>query len=55
MRISVNIITQNRAPSLTRLLESLSNAYYLGDEIPISFNMDSKVDEETIRMSSPIL
>ncbi|KAJ7001977.1 hypothetical protein NC653_012142 [Populus alba x Populus x berolinensis] len=50
MRISVNIITQNRAPSLTRLLESLSNAYYLGDEIPISFNMDSKVDEETIRL-----
>ncbi|KAK1394162.1 hypothetical protein POM88_013218 [Heracleum sosnowskyi] len=45
MRISVNIITQNRVQSLTRLLNSLSNAYYLGDEVPISFNMDSKVDE----------
>ncbi|RID73891.1 hypothetical protein BRARA_B01016 [Brassica rapa] len=50
MRVSVNIITQNRAQSLLRLLKSLSNAYYLGDEIPLSFNMDSKVDEETIKV-----
>ncbi|CAI9770818.1 unnamed protein product [Fraxinus pennsylvanica] len=50
MRISVNIITQNRAHSLTRLLNSLKNAYYVGDEIPISFNMDSKVDEETLKL-----
>ncbi|XWS53294.1 hypothetical protein CRYUN_Cryun11dG0144500 [Craigia yunnanensis] len=50
MRLSVNIITQNRAPSLTRLLKSLSDAYYCGDEIPISFNMDSKVDEATIKL-----
>ncbi|RZC76954.1 hypothetical protein C5167_001079 [Papaver somniferum] len=50
MRISVNIITQNRASSLLRLLNSLKNAYYLGDDIPISFNMDSKVDAETIRL-----
>ncbi|KAL4611095.1 hypothetical protein ACB092_08G099800 [Castanea dentata] len=50
MRVSVNIITQNRVHSLTRLLKSLSNAYYLGDEIPISFNMDSKVDEATIKL-----
>lgn len=50
MRISVNIITQSRAPSLTRLLKSLSDAYYTGDEIPVSFNMDSKVDEATIKL-----
>ncbi|KAK8683602.1 hypothetical protein V6N13_039656 [Hibiscus sabdariffa] len=50
MRISISIITQNRAQSLTRLLKSLSDAYYTGDEIPISFNMDSKVDEETIKL-----
>ncbi|KAK2982587.1 hypothetical protein RJ640_009240 [Escallonia rubra] len=51
MRISINIITQNRAHSLARLLKSLSNAYYLGDdEIPISFNMDSKVDAATLRL-----
>ncbi|KAM7502139.1 hypothetical protein LguiB_001043 [Lonicera macranthoides] len=49
MRISINIITQNRIGSLTRLLKSLTDAYYLGDEIPISFNMDSKVDEATLR------
>ncbi|KAL3530557.1 hypothetical protein ACH5RR_009879 [Cinchona calisaya] len=50
MGISENIITQNRAQSLTRLLKSLSNAYYLGDEIPITFNMDSKVDEPTLKL-----
>ncbi|CAK9165196.1 unnamed protein product [Ilex paraguariensis] len=50
MHISVNIITQNRAGSLTRLLKSLSNAYYLGDEVSITFNMDSKVDEATLRL-----
>ncbi|KAM0927654.1 hypothetical protein ACQ4PT_002733 [Festuca glaucescens] len=48
MRISVNIITQTRAGSLQRLLTSLRNAYYLGDEVPISFNMDSKVDAATL-------
>ncbi|KAJ7947826.1 Glycosyl transferase, family 2 [Quillaja saponaria] len=50
MRLSVNIITQNRAHSLKRLLKSLSTAYYLGDEISISFNVDSRVDEATIRL-----
>ncbi|XP_020112573.1 uncharacterized protein LOC109727091 [Ananas comosus] len=50
MRISVNIITQNRAASLQRLLRSLQNAYYLGDEVPLSFNMDSKVDEATLKV-----
>lgn len=50
MRVSVNIITQNRAGSLQRLLRSLENAFYLGDEIPISFNMDSKVDNQTLNL-----
>ncbi|KAI3461420.1 hypothetical protein Pfo_018083 [Paulownia fortunei] len=50
MRLTVSIITQNRASSLTRLLKSLSDAYYLGDEVPITFNMDSKVDEATIKL-----
>ncbi|XP_051134463.1 uncharacterized protein LOC127253751 [Andrographis paniculata] len=52
MRLSISIITQNRANSLTRLLKSLTNAYYLGDEVPISFNMDSKVDEATVKLVS---
>lgn len=50
MRISINIITQDRAHSLARLLKSLSTAYYLDDEIPISFNMDNKVDEATLKL-----
>nr|CAB3448271.1 unnamed protein product [Digitaria exilis] len=50
MRVSVNIITQNRAKSLLRLLTSLRNAYYLGDEVPISFNMDSRVDAATLQV-----
>ncbi|KAG5515519.1 hypothetical protein RHGRI_036526 [Rhododendron griersonianum] len=49
MQISINIITQNRVHSLTRLLNSLSNAYYLGDHVPITFNMDTKVDASTIK------
>ncbi|GER27367.1 glycosyl transferase family 2 protein [Striga asiatica] len=50
MRLTVSIITQNRATSLTRLLKSLTDAYYLGDEVPITFNMDNKVDDETIKL-----
>ncbi|KAH7425781.1 hypothetical protein KP509_11G070600 [Ceratopteris richardii] len=49
MKISVNVITQNRPKSLRRLLHSISTAYYLGDEITLTFNMDSKVDDETLR------
>lgn len=50
MRIQVNIITQNRATSLNRLLQSLVNSHYLGDTIDISFNMDSAVDSETLHL-----
>ncbi|KAG6472134.1 uncharacterized protein LOC122029049 [Zingiber officinale] len=50
MRITVNIITQNRATSLQRLLLSLQNAYYLGDEVRLTFNMDSKVDVATLQL-----
>ncbi|KAG0590220.1 hypothetical protein KC19_1G082200 [Ceratodon purpureus] len=50
MKISISIITQTRPKSLTRLLDSLSNAHYLGDKISITFNMDSKVDAETLHI-----
>ncbi|GJM95680.1 hypothetical protein PR202_ga12451 [Eleusine coracana subsp. coracana] len=51
MRISVNIITrQTRPESLLRLLASLRDAYYLGDEVPISFNMDSGATAATLRV-----
>lgn len=46
----MNIITQNRVNSLQRLLRSLDGAFYLGDEVPISFNMDSMVDEATLSL-----
>ncbi|KAH7425783.1 hypothetical protein KP509_11G070800 [Ceratopteris richardii] len=49
MQISVNIITQNRAKSLQRLLRSITTAYYVGDNITLTFNMDSKVDDETLK------
>ncbi|MCD9640803.1 hypothetical protein HAX54_026452 [Datura stramonium] len=49
MTLSINIITQNRANSLARLLKALSDAYYIGDQVPITFNMDSKVDAATIQ------
>lgn len=50
MRIQISVITQNRAPSLTRLLQSLSQAHYVGDTIDLSFNMDSAVDSETLNV-----
>lgn len=50
MRIQINIITQNRATSLMRLLQSLSNSHYVGDTINISFNMDSAVDSPTLNL-----
>lgn len=48
MRIQINIITQNRAMSLLRLLGSLSSAHYIGDAIDVSFNMDNAVDSRTL-------
>lgn len=51
MKISINIITQNRPFSLLRLLRSLQQALYLGDDVAISLNMDSGVDSETLRLA----
>lgn len=49
MRISVNIVTQNRPTLLKRLLDSLTEAYYVGDDVVLTFNMDSAVDAETLK------
>jgi len=55
MRISISIITQTRPTSLQRLLDSLSNAHYVGDTIGITFNMDSKVRQfQSNRQNFPI-
>ncbi|XP_057782471.1 uncharacterized protein LOC131000528 [Salvia miltiorrhiza] len=50
MRLTISIITQNRPTSLARLLNSIKNAYFLGDEVAITFNMDSRVDEATLKL-----
>ncbi|EPS66725.1 hypothetical protein M569_08051 [Genlisea aurea] len=50
MQVTISIITQNRVRSLSRLLNSLENAYYMGDNISIIFNMDSQVDEPTLKL-----
>ncbi|BFI43079.1 hypothetical protein MPTK2_8g14800 [Marchantia polymorpha subsp. ruderalis] len=50
MKISINIITQSRPRSLQRLLNSITTAHFLGDTIDFSFNMDSKVDSETLNV-----
>ncbi|XP_002973886.2 uncharacterized protein LOC9656675 [Selaginella moellendorffii] len=50
MRISISIITQNRPRSLKRLLGALASAYYVGDEIHLTFSIDSAVDAETLKI-----
>jgi hypothetical protein len=47
-QFQMNIITQNRLQSLTRLMKSLSSAYYLGDKISLTINMDRSADRPTI-------
>ena len=42
--------TKTRVNSLMRLLKSLKHAYYLGDDVPISFDMDSRVDNSTLKL-----
>ncbi|KAJ7541363.1 hypothetical protein O6H91_10G056400 [Diphasiastrum complanatum] len=50
MQISINVITQDRPLSLQRLLSSISTAYYLGDTIRLSFNLDRGVDAQTLQI-----
>ena len=46
----MNIVTNDRSKSLQRLLNSLNNAYYLGDKITFSFNIDTRANEDTLVM-----
>eukprot|EP00249_Psilotum_nudum_P001663 c14291_g1_i1 orf=558-3296(+) len=50
MRISINVVTQDRSSSLQRLLRSLLEAHYCGDKITFSFNIDNGVDEKTLKI-----
>ncbi|CAG8468789.1 1861_t:CDS:2, partial [Ambispora gerdemannii] len=47
-KIHLQVITQDRPDSLSRLLRSLDSSYYLGDRLPLTINMDRGVDPVTI-------
>ncbi|CAG8533709.1 10930_t:CDS:2 [Paraglomus occultum] len=47
-RIQLQVITQNRFNSFSRLMQSLSSAFYFGDEVSLTISMDRKVDQETM-------
>ncbi|KAG9292244.1 hypothetical protein G9A89_023964 [Geosiphon pyriformis] len=47
-KIYIQIITQDRPDSFSRLLRSLESSYSLGDEIPLTINMDQGADPITI-------
>jgi glycosyltransferase involved in cell wall biosynthesis len=49
-KISVNVVTHNRTASLARLLRSLAEAHYLGDEVPLTLNIESGADEGTLEL-----
>lgn len=46
-RIDISVITNNRPTSLARLLTSLSNAHYFGDDVSLSISLEQTADKET--------
>ncbi|CAG8806950.1 4482_t:CDS:1, partial [Gigaspora rosea] len=42
-------ITQNRAASLKRLVNSLNSSIYLGDNVPLTINIDKYGDQKTVK------
>ncbi|KAG5178959.1 hypothetical protein JKP88DRAFT_247763 [Tribonema minus] len=51
-KFSVSVITNDRREpwSLLRLLSSLRGAALFGDAVPVSFNVDSSADDETLQL-----
>ncbi|KAI0091682.1 hypothetical protein BDY19DRAFT_885436 [Irpex rosettiformis] len=49
-QLEVSVITNDRPESLMRLLTSLSNASFFGDEIHLRINVEQTADEETLRL-----
>ncbi|CAG8527989.1 9563_t:CDS:2, partial [Dentiscutata heterogama] len=47
--IQVQVITQNRPQSLTRLMQSLKSSIYFGDNVQLTVNMDRSADPATIK------
>ncbi|CAB4422705.1 unnamed protein product [Rhizophagus irregularis] len=55
-KIQLQIITQNRPDSLSRLIHSLNASYYFGDDnITLTINMDRGADPVTIEFCSKFL
>jgi hypothetical protein len=55
-KIQLQIITQNRPDSLSRLIHSLNASYYFGDDnISLTVNMDRGADPVTIEFCSKLL
>ncbi|CAG8529354.1 7785_t:CDS:2 [Paraglomus occultum] len=50
-QVQVHIITQKRVESLKRLMKSVATAYYLGDKVSLTINMDRSADQPTIEYS----
>lgn len=44
--MSIHIITNDRLSSLKRLVKSLMEAHYLGDQVPLSFHADVDADSD---------
>ncbi|CAG8487079.1 2063_t:CDS:2 [Ambispora leptoticha] len=47
-KFHLQVITQDRPDSLSRLLRSLDSSYYLGDRLPLTINMDRGADPVTL-------
>ena len=46
IQVSIHVITNDRLASLTRLVKSLQDSHYLGDEVHLSFHVDVDADGE---------
>ncbi|EIW79272.1 hypothetical protein CONPUDRAFT_145357 [Coniophora puteana RWD-64-598 SS2] len=48
--VTVSVITNDRPASLRRLLNSLNNARYFGDDLLLRINVEQAADDETLRI-----
>ncbi|KAF0525048.1 glycosyl transferase family 2 protein [Gigaspora margarita] len=53
-KIHLQIITQNRPESLTRLIKSLNSSIYIGDDVSLTINMDRGADPDTLKFSQTL-
>ncbi|CAG8770807.1 22261_t:CDS:2 [Cetraspora pellucida] len=53
-KFHVHVITQDRPASLKRLVSSLDSSIYLGDNVPLTINIDESADPDTIEYSHTV-